>query len=357
MASVTLGYEVDAKTGKHKRVSEDTYHHSEPEAQRWLDRANAQLEAGKYITPDRVTVGEFVRDWLENVIRPTKEPSTHTAYLKAARCNIIPHIGSVPLQKLTPAQVQGMLTRITSEGGSVAAVRYAKIVLGAALKQAVAWDLVPRNVASQAVLPSHRAPEMKVLSREEARTFLAATETHPLHAAFVIATVLGLRVGEYLSLRWDDLDLTNGTLRVRTTIQQVAGRGLLIKRTKSRASERLVHLPEIVTRALVARRDLQAGEGHADAAYIFTAPRGGLYSPGRFRDIFYKVRERAGVQKVRLHDLRHTAASVMLAGGVPITTVSKILGHKDPSVTLRIYAHVLQGMEQEAVQMMDRIWG
>lgn len=358
VASLTLGYQLIAGTTKRKRISQDTYHRTEAAARRWLDAANAEVEAGRYITPDKVTVGEYVTDWLENVVRPTKEPLTHLTYLKIARTHIIPALGPLPLQKLTPAQVQAMLTSVASGGGSVALVRYVKVVLGAALKQAVAWGLVQRNVASLALLPSYRTPEMHAPSKEEVGRLLAATAPHPLHAAFVIAAVLGLRVGEYLSLRWTDLDLTRETLRVRTTVQQVTGMGLLVKRAKTQSSERTIHLPNIVLRALVARRDIQALDGQAGAEYIFTTPQGNLYSPNRLRLIFYRLRAQAGIPKtVRLHDLRHFAATTALANGVPLPVVSKMLGHASVTITLKTYIHLIPEMQDSAVAKLNEIWG
>lgn len=364
VASITLGYEVDPRTGRKKRVYQDKYFHSEPEAGRWLARALLELEQGSFIPPDRITVGEYLTDWLENVVRPMKEPGTYAGYASTLHKHVIPEIGTIPLQKLNSQQVQALWARLYTLGVSKKRVSNVRETLGTAYRHAVKLGLVARDVVAPTTVAKHRTPEMQVFTKEEVARLLAAASTHRLYAAFVLALMLGMRVGEYLGLHWADVNLSAGTVRVRGTVQQVSGQGLVYKRAKSASSERTLHLPQRCIEALSARREIQmqererAGANWEEHGYIFTSRTTGRGIPSTtFREIHARLCKKADVSNLTVHVMRHTAITHQILSGIPIPIVSKLAGHASPVITMRVYSHVVESMNASIADRLDELWG
>ena len=237
-----------------------------------------------------------------------------------------------------------------------------RAVLRAALTQAVRDGLIVRNPAglSRPVRVEHR--EMTVLSPAQARTFLDAVRGDRLEALYSTALAVGLRQGEALALRWQDVDLEAATLRVEHGLQRIAGKVQLVP-TKSTRSRRTVVIPGMVADALRAHRTRQleerllAGGRWHDDAYVFTSTIGTPIDASELRRAFAAVLRRAGLPVIRFHDLRHSAASLMLAQGVAPRGGTETLGHSSITLTMDTYSHVLPALQRQAADAIDRLLG
>jgi integrase len=200
------------------------------------------------------------------------------------------------------------------------------------------------------------------LTVEEAQQLLAATDDDRLYALWSVALGVGLRRGEALGLRWQDVDLDGGTLRVEQALQRTKG-GLVLGPTKTPRSRRTIPLPAVCVRALKIHRARQnverlaVGDSWQDSGLVFTSNVGTPVEPRNVNRSFTKLIEKAGVRPVRRHDLRHTCASLLLAQGVPLRVVMEVLGHSQIAVTANTYTHVLPTLQREAADLMDRALG
>lgn len=361
------------------------------------ERKNAK--DGTLVLDERQTVAVFLQHWLEECARPKVRPNTLRRYKDLIRLHIKPEIGHVPLAKLTPQQVQSFLNRkcgsapvSTARNGRPApsglsprSVQHCHAVLRTALGRALRWGLVARNVATLVSPPRAPHKEVRPFSPEEARQFLDATQGNRLEALYTVALACGLRQGEALGLRWQDVDVDAGTLTVRHQLQRVPrpaaeseiqaeSKGLSpampkkpkktevqLVEPKSRRSRRTIALPEIVVKALRAHRIRQlqdrllAGAHWHDTRFVFTTTIGTPLDARNVQDRFKAVLRGAGLRPQRFHDLRHGAASLLLAQGVPARGVMEILGHSQIGITLNLYSHVMPELLRDAAQKMDAI--
>jgi integrase len=224
-------------------------------------------------------------------------------------------------------------------------------------------ELLGRNVARLAQPPSPERQEIRPWTDVEARAFLAVCRSHRLHALFAVALGLGLRRGELLGLRWVDVDFATGQLRVWQTLQRVRGEGVVFGPPKSRRSRRVLTMPAVVSSALRQHRERQqaeraaAGERWTDSGLVFTTATGGHLEPRNLNTTFGRLLGRAGVRPIRLHDLRHTCATLLLSRGVSPRMVMDILGHSQIAVTMNTYGHAIPAMQHEAAGHMDAALG
>jgi integrase len=248
------------------------------------------------------------------------------------------------------------------EGLSSTTVRHIHAVLHRALVHAVRLGLVPRNSADAVEAPRMRRVEMQVLSAAQARAFLAASQSERLHALYVLALATGMRQGELLALHWKDVDLVQGGLQVRASLRYHVGKGFVFQEPKTKHGRRTVALaPEAVQalKAHWARQDAERsalGSAWRDEGLVFASEVGGpIEATNMLRGSFRRVVERARTPRIRFHDLRHTAASLLLGARVNPKVVSEMLGHSTVSITLDIYAHVLPDMQQDAATTMQQL--
>lgn len=225
--------------------------------------------------------------------------------------------------------------------------------------QAVKWRLIPQNPCEAADLPRQRKREMRVFTFEETRRFLQAAQDDRLFPVFLLAVTSGLRPSEYLALRWDDLDLKKGMLAVRRTLEQDREDGWIPEETKRAGSRRTVKLQDTMITALLEPRDRQtfqrkaAGDRWRDHGLVFATSVGTpIHERNLVRD-FKRIVDAAGLPSIRLYDLRHTAATLALAAGVPPKVVSEMLGHASVAFTLDTYAHVLPNMQEDAARRFE----
>jgi integrase len=278
--------------------------------------------------------------------------------------HLAPELGRTPLVKLTPEAVQRYMNRKQEAGLSARTVQYHHAVLRRALNQAERWGLVPRNVARLASPPRVQRPEVRPLTAEQARTFLAATKGDRLAPLYALALGLGLRQGELLGVTWDDVDLEVGTLAVRRTLQRYGG-AYHLDEPKTERSRRTIPLPAGLTGVLRAHRArqleerLRAGpEWEGDAwRLVFATERGEPLSPCQLTRRFQAALRAAGLPRQRFHDMRHAAASFMLSQGVPLRVAMEVLGHSQIAVTANTYSHVMPEIQRDAMERVGILLG
>ena len=349
-------YTVEAATGsKRKAVHAKT----RKEAAEKLTAAMA--DASKGITNDGGprTVGAFLTSWLENSVRGSVRKSTYDRNESLCRVHLIPALGRKKLKTLGAADVAGFYRSRLDSGCSAASVRKMHETLHKALKQAVRWGYMTKNPADDVDTPRVHTEEVHPLTRDEARRFLKVVRGDRLEALYVVALHTGLRQGELLALRWEDVDIEEKTLRVRRTITKDGGK-LLIGPTKTAKGRRTVKLTRDAAEALREHLSRQLeeidglGDLFEDNGFVFCTAKGTLINPSNLRKrSFAPLLVRAGLPHMTFHQLRHTAATILLLKNVNPKIVSEMLGHASIAITLDTYSHVLPNMQDSAVAAME----
>lgn len=324
-------------------------------------RDEIQKEAnGLSFEADKTTVGEFLDRWIEDSVMGNVSPRTFDNYRSQVRRHIKPALGSVKLSKLGAARVQSLYRQKLDEGLSPASVRYVHAVLSRALKQALRWGLVPRNVAEDVDPPVPARKESRTLSPQEARAMLREARKDRLEALYVLAVTLGLRQGELLGLQWGDVDLVAGRLKVNRQLQRMRdGSGLALVPTKTRKG-RSIKLGTSDVSVLKAHRERQAEEKrhscglYEDRNLVFATEIGTpLDASNVVRRSFKPLLKTAGLPNIRFHDLRHTCATLLFGKGLHPKIVQERLGHSSISVTMDVYSAFLPDTQEKAADAMD----
>jgi integrase len=264
------------------------------------------------------------------------------------RRHISPKLGGIPLSRLTPAHVQGLYAALEREGKSPATRRMAHCVLRRALRDALRWNMIAQNPCDRVSPPALARCEIAPLTQQQARTLLEAAQDNRYHALYVLAVASGLRLGELFGLQWEDVDLHAGTVSVRHTLAELRGK-LALTDPKTKRSRRQIELPGVAIAALHEHRKRMMAEGHAGSPFVFVNHTGGPLRRSKFhRHEFKPLLKRAGLPRIRFHDLRHTSATLLLSAGVHPKIVQERLGHSQIAVTMDVYSHVLPGMQREA---------
>lgn len=347
---------VTLPSGKRKAVYGTTYQAVKTK----LRQAQRDQEYGLDLSTKPQTVARFLADWLESTAKPTLRPKTHHSYAQLIRLHIVPAIGTIQLAKLTPLHVQHMMRDMTAKGLSPRTVQYARAILRRALGYALKWSLVTRNVATLVDPPRSVRKPVQPLTGDQARTFLAYAKQHDdrLWPFFTTAVMTGLRQGELLGLRWTDVDLDAGTLRVRHTLQRIDGAWQFVE-PKTRRSARTLSLPASVVAALRMQKDRQgferktAGQLWQDWNLIFTTPKGTPLEPSNLNGRLHKLLDGAGLPRQGMHSLRHCCASLLLSQGIPARIVMEQLGHSQITLTMDTYSHVMPAMLRDAADALD----
>jgi integrase len=336
------------------------------DAERALAELVVELDRGTAVDPSRQTLGEYLDDWLA-AVAPSLRPTTAGLYRSAVENWIRPRVGHLPLQDVTPKHLQDLYAELLASGRvngsgplSARSVRLAHQVLRLALERAADWRLIARNPAAAKLdLPRMQHQPMQTWTAEEARHFLAATADQRLGALWALMVSTGLRRGEALGLRWADVDLDTGRLSVVQTVV-VASNQVYLSEPKTSAGRRSVSLyPDVVAalRRHQVRQDHErelAATAWQNAGLVFTTSLGSLMHPRNVTRDFHAAVRRSGVQPIRLHDLRHTAATLALTGGANPKQVQEMLGHARVAITLDVYSHVSQHMHTETAERVGR---
>jgi len=336
-----------------------TIHGPRKAAQAWLNQRLTERDAGVAVKPAQQTLNEYLDRWLETAAKPKVRPKTLLGYRSILDCHVRPALGTRPLAKITSLEVQQAFQDMRDKGLSARTIEYTRMILKQAFKQAIQWRLLTFNPCDGVQIPRRERREMQALSPEQARRFLAVARGTHHGALFELALTTGLRPSEYLALKWEDIDFERGTLSVVRSLDAEPGGGYRLEETKTRNSRRVVKLLPGVLSALVEHRQAQqrqreeAGERWNEQGFVFTNELGGpLQRHNLAHRYFRKILEEAGLPQIRLYDLRHTAATLALAAGVPVKVVSEMLGHSSVALTLDVYSHVLPHMQEDAARRM-----
>ncbi|MEX2275249.1 MAG: site-specific integrase [Actinomycetota bacterium] len=308
------------------------------------------IARGTFVDVSRMTVGEYLDEWIEGA-RSTIRPSTWQSYATHVRAHLKPMLGGRRLQQLRSAQISAGYATLL-EGRSPATVRRIHATLHRALGDAVKSGLLTLNPASTAQLPKAERPEMKTWTLQELRTFLDATDDSADSMLWTLLATTGLRRGEALGLRWRDLDLQSEVAEIQQTIVTVNHRVEFGRPKTTRGRRRIDLDPETVRRlrrhkARQTEQRLKIGEAWVDNDLVFTDALGAPQHPGNASHRFVNAAKSAGVPRIRLHDLRHTHATLALGLGVHPKVVSDRLGHSTVSLTLDSYSHKIPGLQRE----------
>jgi len=346
--------------GKRKSV----YGRTRREVQDKLTAALRDVQQGLPLPDGRTTVRQFLARWLEDSARPGIRPSTFASYETLIRVHIAPALGGVALAALTPQHVQRFLNEKLQAGVSPRRVQMMRAVLRSALNQALTWGMVPRNAAALAPSPRVVRPDVPVLTPAGAQELIAGIRGDPLEALYIAALGTGLRQGELLGLRWRDIDFDTVTITVRAQLQRVRGEWRLMEPKTARA-RRTLGVDPMVVEALREHRVRQfqdrllAGSRWRDPIpdLVFRNGVGNPLDAPTVTHRFQRALERAGLPRMRFHDLRHGAASLLLSQGVHPRVVMEQLGHSQISLTMNTYAHVASELQRDAARRLGSILG
>jgi integrase len=367
----------DAKTGKKTNRWVGGFA-TRDEARDARDDARVAANKGTSVAASRVTMKEYLESWLEGYASQVK-PSTHVSYTLHVNTYIVPRIGAERLQQLTPAMVAQLYAVLQKQGGqdrhkvkegekpkakplSATTVRRVRATLHKALAEAVQQRLIPYNPADAVKAPKVErdiddAGEMKTWTREELDKFLVSCASDRLFPMWRLAAWTGMRRGEVAGLKWRDIDLDAGTITVQRA-RVTVGSEVRESRPKTATGRRQVELDDETLGALRAWRDRHKAERKEwpgewpDHGLVFTLQDGSPLHPDHLTSWFHALSKKAKLPAIRLHDLRHTHATLLIAAGVPVKVVSERLGHSTPAFTMTVYQHVLPGMQREAVQLV-----
>jgi integrase len=357
----------DPATGKRRQRSKGGFR-TKKECQAALTEALAAVRRGTFVEPSKRTVGSYLTgEWLPAMQPPRLRPSTWLSYQRNLERHVIPALGDIELQRLTPAQLTAFYRRLLTSGrldrpGGLSAKSVKNIhgALHAALKDAMRWGYVARNVADATDPPKVVTPEMQVWSPAQLRAFLTHVRDDRLYAAWMLFATTGMRRGEVAGLRWSDVDLAAGRTTPRKPRIQVNYK-VHVSEPKTAKGKRSLALDPATVAALRQHRARQAAERLAvgpvweDSGLVFTWPDGSPIHPERFTKWFHQRARAAGLPKIRLHDVRHSYATAALAAGIPAKVVSERLGHANIAITMDTYSHVLPGLDAQAAGTVARL--
>jgi integrase len=344
--------------GKHRRIV--VYGQTKASLVDKMAALRTRVSSGLVVTDPRRTLAVYLDWWIEQA---GVRDNTRRSYKSIAELHIKPYIGQTALQRVSPAQVHDLYAQLERGGASARMRQLVHAVLHRTLSQALKLGLVTRNVCDAVEPPKATAPPMRVWNADEVRLFLAGIKGDPLEALYVLALATGMRQGELLGLQWADVDFDGAALSVRRTLL-ASGRDPKVGPPKSKSGDRRIDLPASVVTALWSHKKLMLSKGRRASMWVFCDRRGGpLHAPNVVRRSFFPLIE--GINKnnpdnplprIRFHDLRHTAATLLLAAGVHPKVVQERLGHAQVTLTLSVYSHVLPSMQREAAARIDDLF-
>jgi integrase len=352
-ASIDLGM----VNGKRKRKM--VYGKTRKEVAEKLKTLQRDQAAG--VTFTSLTVKDYLERWLEQTVKRKNRVRTYDRYAGDVRNYLIPELGKYQLAKLMPEHIQTLLNKLADAGLSHRSIRNVRAALRRALNQAMRFGYVVRNVAALVDVPGEVTFTPEPLDEEQVKRLLDAMSGHRWELLYRIALGLGLRKGEILGLRWEDVDFDAATLRISGSLQRQRGR-LERTATKTEASIRVIALPPSLLAMLREHKQRQAdmravARRWADTGLVFTSSVGTPIEPSDLSRHFKQVLKEAGLpEHTRFHDLRHSCATFLIVMGVHPRVVMEILGHSQISTTMNIYAHVLPRVQREAITGLDALF-
>jgi integrase len=325
-----------------------------------LAEAQRQAHAGRLVMGRDQTVAQYLERWLAEAVRHSVRPKTYENYDLCVR-RLLPHLGRVRLRALAPEHIQHALGELLDRHLAARTVRQVHMVLRCSLKQAVLWRLLATNPSDAVKPPRPVRKEMRTLSEDEVRRLLAATVGTRHHSLWIFLVTTGVRLGEALALRWADIDLVEGRATIRRALQRQRGLGMVFVEPKTRRGRRAVPFPPETLKALEAHRlDLDRERQEAATVWqendlVFPGPDGRPRDMTYLSFTFHRGLLRAGLPRLRIHDLRHTAATHLMNRHVHPKVVQELLGHSTIAITLDTYSHVMPALAKEATVHMSSL--
>ena len=342
-----------------KRVT--FYGKTKREVQRKLEDAKFAKQQRRVSAITNETVEDFLSGWLASV-RSSVRPTTYASYDLNVR-RVTQYLGRRKLDTLTPADIQSWYLRLQDQGLSSYSVAQARRVLHVALDAAVDWELIHRNPIDATRPPRIEFREKNWLRGDEAKTLFEQTKDDPLHALWVLLTTTGLRIGEALGLKWSDFNPETQLLTVRRAVQRQKGKGLVFVDAKTDRSRRTLLLADFAGQALQRHKAIQ--DLHREALtdewssndLIFCTTTGRPLDGTNVYRTLVRTLNKNDIRRVGLHELRHSAASLLASEGVPMKVIQGMLGHSSYTLTANTYSHLTAESQREAAQRMDSLFG
>ncbi len=357
LVRIFMGRDLDRKQKFHHK----TIHGTKRDAQRYLTAAKREMDLGVFVEPAAISVSEYLKRWLRDAARPRVSARTADGYEALLKRHIFPRIGYMRLDKIQPLDIQGVYGEMLVAKLSAIVVRHTHAALHTALKQAVKWGLLSRNPSDFVELPKVPHKDRRVLSADEASRFLKAAETMPHGLIFEFALLTGMRPEEYLALRWSDIDFKRCTARVQRALVRHK-KSVTFEEPKTARSRRTVYLPGPLVERLRAHKRRQAveriklGEAWAPFDLVFCSVEGTPLSvPNITYRYFRPILDAAELPRIRLYDLRHSCATLLLIAEENPKVVSERLGHSTIVLTLDTYSHVLPTLQQGASTRLEKL--
>lgn len=360
VAQLTIG--ANRETGRPKRKS--FYGKTRAEAKQKMEAFRQEMGLGLDLqAAQALTFGDWLAQWLDMYKRPKIRLSTYENYLMYAQNHILPTLGDIPLAELSTGNIQALYNKLQEAGKAPATIHKMHQIIHPCLEKAVETRMIAWNPSRATERPPVKPTQGKAMSEEDMDKFLAVVgrESDKWRAAFLTLLGTGLRIGELLSLEWDDVDLENGIIYVNSTLSRTRSKGLMINAPKTETSKAPVPLPEVVLSALRRHKASQAalilyrGEKYKNRKLVFPTDKGTYMYPRNFQRKYYSLLEKAGIPHIKLHGLRHTFATRLLEEGENLRTVQELLRHSDIKTTANIYSHVTPKVKKKAANKMDSL--
>ncbi len=335
------------------------YGKTQKEAHEKLQQAVYEQKQGTLITGPQQTVQQYLEYWLENVHKPSVRLTTYMIRKNTVKNHLVPTLGHIKLQNLKAEHVEALYAKMLKEDFKPSTVDLVHRVLRSALSHAVRRGLLSRNVCAVVSAPRIPDEDRNILTIEQAHMLMEAAKGHRLEALLLVAITTGLRGGELAALKWQDINFDGRYLLVRHTAHRIPGVGFVESEPKTKSSRRKINLPQVVLDALRQHkvnqdfRKQEVGDKWKNLDLVFPNTIGNYQGANYRQEMFVKMLKMAGLPPMRLHDLRHSAATILLSQGVNPKVVQEILGHSSITLTLGIYGHVLPGMQGDAMNKWD----
>jgi integrase len=365
--SVAISLGKDPVTGKYKQQWVSVKG-TKKDAEKRLGELLHQLDTGTFMKPGKTTLGEYLERWLKDYVVPNLAPKTAEGYEHIIRRHLVPALGGIPLTQLKPENLQRYYAEKLSKGRcdgegalSPRTVRHHHVTLHGALESAVKWGLLSRNPADGVSPPRYQRPECHTLSEDDVHTFLEAARQTPYFALFYTALYSGMRRSELLALRWSDIDLLLCQIYVTRTLHHLRDGNVVFRAPKTAKGRRMIALSPSAVSILREHKEKQKldramlGIPLKDDDLVFSDLEGRPLLPDTVTHAWIKLVRRIGLKGIRLHDARHSHASLMLKAGTHPKIVQERLGHASIQITLDTYSHVAPGLQEAAAESFDKL--
>lgn len=327
---------------------------SRAECNEWLRRTMDLVDQGMTYQSRNLSLQEYLQDWFL-VKKSTIKTKTAYDYGRNINKYLIPHLGNIKLKDLTTFQVTRFYAKLMERETGTRTIHYIHSILRSALQDAVRAGVIARNPCIGTMLPRRSLKEMQVLTESQVTQFLIAAEASRYKALYHLAITTGMRYSELIGLKWSDIDWDKGTIKVQRQLQYQPHKGYQFTEPKTRSGTRTIKLGETTLKILNEHHKKFAHTDRTGENLVFINGTGTQVYFKRFYKDFKRILRNANLPEIRFHDLRHTAATLMISNGIPVLIVSQILGHSKPSVTMNIYAHASIEMQSEAANLMENL--